>query len=83
MGTFVREPCTNMTWLTCEVMLKSLNTSVTTKTGVWAAVLGDPPLTAPVIVIGYDPGGVSGLVWMSSSEVNVGSPVITVNEALT
>src|SRR5208337_639829 len=71
IGISSRDPCTNMTWLTGEVMLKSLNNAVITKTGVSAGCWGDPPLDIPVIVIGYEPAGVSALVWISSSEVNV------------
>ena len=82
IGISTRDPCTKMTWLTGEVMLKSLNSSVITKTGVLTGCWGDPPLDIPVIVIGYEPAGVSALVWMSSSEGNVGSPLGTVNEAV-
>ncbi len=52
IGMSVLELWTRTTWVTGDEKLKSLNTSVTIRTGDCAGLCGDPPLEIPVTVIG-------------------------------
>jgi hypothetical protein len=76
----VLELCTRVTCATVLERLKSRGNSVMVSTGVSAALWVRPVLVVPVIVIGYVPPAVFGVVTILSVEVNIGLPVDSVNE---